>query len=193
VGAAIFLLLMTWKKGRRLLSNRMAEEAMPVEMFLDSLNPSITRVPGTAFFLSGTTEGVPHAMLHNLKHNKVVHERVVFLTVMTEEVPHVKDDERIEVQHLGRRFYRMVMRYGYMDETNIPEDLATYAPSNFEFNNMESSYFLGRETLIPSRRPGMPLWREGLFSWMSRSATSAMDFFKLPPDRVVEVGTQVEI
>ncbi len=193
VGAVIFLLLMTWKKGRKLLFNRMAEEAMPVEMFLESLNPSITRVPGTAIFLSGTTDGVPHAMLHNLKHNKVVHERVVFLTVVTEEAPHVSEDQRIEVQHLGRRFYRMVMRYGFMDATNVPEDLKDLTPSNFEFNNMETSYFLGRETLIPSRRPGMALWREGLFAWMSRSATSAMDFFKLPPDRVVEVGTQVEI
>ena len=193
VGAAIFLLLMTWKKGRKLLFNRMAEEAMPVEMFLESLNPSTTRVPGTAIFLSGTADGVPHAMLHNLKHNKVVHERVVFLTVVTEEVPHVSGEQRIEVQHLGRRFYRMVMRYGYMDATNVPVDLLELTPSNFEFNNMETSYFLGRETLIPSRRPGMALWREGLFAWMSRSATSAMDFFKLPPDRVVEVGTQVEI
>ena len=193
VGAAVFLLLMTWKKGRQLLFNRMAEEAMPVEAFLESLNPSITRVPGTAFFLSGTTDGVPHAMLHNLKHNKVVHERVVLLTVVIEEVPHVLSTKRIEVQHLGRRFYRMLMRYGYMDATNIPADLEAFAPSNFEFNNMEISYFLGRETLLPSRRPGMALWREGLFAWMSRSATSTMDFFKLPPDRVVEVGTQVEI
>ena len=193
VGAAIFLLLMTWKKGRKLLFNRMAEESMPVETFLESLNPSITRVPGTAIFLSGTTAGVPHAMLHNLKHNKVIHERVVFLTVVTEEIPHVLSAERIEVKHIGRRFYRMLMRYGYMDATNIPADLQALAPSNFEFNNMETSYFLGRETLIPSGRPGMALWREGLFAWMSRSATSAMDFFKLPPDRVVEVGTQVEI
>lgn len=193
VGAGIFLLLMTWKRGRELLFNRMAEEAMPVDRFLESLNPNITRVPGTAIFLSGTTDGVPHAMLHNLKHNKVVHERVILLTVVTEEVPHILGNQRIEVQHLGRRFYRMVMRYGYMDATNIPSDLKSFAPSNFEFNNMETSYFLGRETLIPSRRPGMALWREGLFAWMSRSATSAMDFFKLPPDRVVEVGTQVEI
>lgn len=192
-GAAIFLLLMTWKKGRKLLFNRMAEEAMPIEMFLESLSPSVTRVPGTAIFMSGTTDGVPHAMLHNLKHNKVIHERVVFLTVVTEEVPHVLGDERIEVQHLGRRFYRMQMRYGYMDETDVPADLGALAPSTFEFNDMDVSYFLGRETLIPSRRPGMALWREGLFAWMSRSATSAMDFFKLPPDRVVEVGTQVEI
>jgi KUP system potassium uptake protein len=193
IGGAILLLLMTWKKGRKLLFNRMAAEAMPMEMFLESLSPSVTRVPGTAIFMSGTTEGVPHAMLHNLKHNKVVHERVVFLTVVTEEVPHVLDEDRIEVHHLSRRFYRMQMRYGYMDETNVPADLEALAPSNFEINNMEISYFLGRETLIPSRRPGMALWREGLFAWMSRSATSAMDFFKLPADRVVEVGTQVEI
>ena len=189
----IFILLTTWKKGRRVLGDRMAQEAMPEDLFLKSLNPETTRVPGTAFFLSGSAEGVPHALLHNLKHNKIIHERVVFLTVITEEVPYVPDDRRIKVHHIGRRFYRMLMRYGYMDQTNIPNDLATLTPPTFEINEMETSYFLGRETLIPSRRPGMVLWREGLFAWMSRSATSAMDFFKLPPDRVVEVGTQIEI
>ena len=136
---------------------------------------------------------MPHALLHNLKHNRVVHERVVFLTVITEEVPHVPEGERLQVQHLGRRFYRFVLRYGYMDETDIPAALKGAASQNFEFNDMETSFFLGRETVMPSRRPGMALWREHLFAWMMRSATSAMDFFKLPPNRVVEMGTQVEI
>ncbi len=193
IGLAIVVLLTTWKKGRELLFARRAEEAMPVDVFLNSLNPNVTRVPGTAVFLSGATEGVPHALLHNLKHNRVVHERVVFLTVITEEVPHVSDSMRIEVQHLGRRFYRFILRYGYMDETDVPAALRGAAKLNFEFNDMETSFFLGRETIMPSRRPGMALWREHLFAWMMRSATSAMDFFKLPPNRVVEMGTQVEI
>ncbi len=192
-GIAVFVLLTTWKKGRQILFRRMAQEAMPVETFLNSLNPNVTRVAGTAVFLSGTTEGVPHALLHNLKHNRVVHERVVFLTVVTDEVPHVPERERLEIQHLGRRFYRFVIRYGFLDDTNIPVALKGAARHNFEFNDMETSFFLGRETLIPSRRPGMALWREGLFAWMSRSATSAMAFFHLPPNRVVEMGTQVEI
>lgn len=192
-GAAVFVLLTTWKKGRQILFRRMAQEAMPVDTFLSSLNPNITRVAGTAVFLSGTTDGVPHALLHNLKHNRVVHERVVFLTVVIDEVPHVPEGERLEIQHLGRRFYRFVIRYGFLDETNIPVALKFAAKQNFEFNDMETSFFLGRETLIPSRRPGMALWRESLFAWMSRSATSAMAFFHLPPNRVVEMGTQVEI
>lgn len=192
-GAAVFVLLTTWKKGRQILFRRMAQEAMPVDTFLSSLNPNVTRVAGTAVFLSGTTDGVPHALLHNLKHNRVVHERVVFLTVVIDEVPHVPEGERLEIQHLGRRFYRFVIRYGFLDETNIPVALKFAAKQNFEFNDMETSFFLGRETLIPSRRPGMALWRESLFAWMSRSATSAMAFFHLPPNRVVEMGTQVEI
>ncbi len=193
IGAGIVVFLTTWKKGRELLFARRQEEAMPVDVFLGSLNPSVTRVPGTSVFLSGTTEGIPHALLHNLKHNRVVHERVVFLTVITEEVPHVADAQRLEVQHLGRRFYRFILRYGYMDETDVPLALKAAARLNFEFNDMETSFFLGRETVMPSRRPGMALWREHLFAWMMRSATSAMDFFKLPPNRVVEMGTQVEI
>lgn len=192
-GLLVFVLLTTWKKGRQILFRRMAMEAMPVDVFLSSLNPNVTRVSGTAVFLSGTTDGVPHALLHNLKHNKVVHERVVFLTVVIDEVPHVPEPERLEIQHLGRRFYRFVIRYGFLDETNIPSALKWATAQNFEFNDMETSFFLGRETLIPSRRPGMALWRESLFAWMSRSATSAMAFFHLPPNRVVEMGTQVEI
>jgi len=193
VGVAGFVLLTTWKKGRALLFARMSQEAMPVDLFLNSLSANVTRVPGTAVFLSATTHGVPHALLHNLKHNKVVHERVVFLTVVTEEVAHVPDSRRLEVQHMGRRFYRFILRYGYLDKTNIPAALACATKHNFEFNDMETSFFLGRETLIPSHRPGMALWRESLFAWMSRSATSALHFFHLPPNRVVEMGTQVEI
>ena len=193
VGALVLTFLTTWKKGRELLSARQSEDAMPVEVFLKSLNPNITRVAGTSVFLSGTAEGVPHALLHNLKHNRVIHERVVFLTVITEEVPHIDDIERLEIQHLGRRFYRFVLRYGYLDETDIPAALKAATRQNFEFNDMETSFFLGRETIMPSARPGMALWREHLFAWMTRSATSAMNFFKLPPNRVVEMGTQIEI
>ena len=193
VGTAAFVLLTTWKRGRELLMARRSEEAMPEDAFLKSLNPNVTRVPGTSVFLSGTRSGVPHALRHNLKHNRVVHERVVFLTVVIDEVPHVGEAKRLEIQHLGRRFYRFIVRYGYLDDTDLPAALRSAARFNFEFNNMETSFFLGRDTIIPSQRPGMALWRERLFAWMTRSATSAMDFFKLPPNRVVELGTQVEI
>ncbi len=193
IAVAGFTLLTTWKKGRQLLFARLSEDAMPVDLFLESLNAKVTRVPGTAVFLAGTTTGVPHALLHNLKHNRVIHERVIFLTVITHEVSHVDESARLEVQHLGRRFYRIKVNYGYLDPTDIPGALKGATRFGIEFNDMETSFFLGRETLIPSRRPGMALWRESLFAWMSRSATSALDFFKLPPNRVVEMGTQVEI
>ncbi len=194
VGVFVFTMLMTWKKGRVLLMRCMADETMPVDMFLNSLSAKVTRVPGTAVFLTGNAKGIPHALLHNLKHNKVIHERVVFLTVMVEDVPHVAAAERLELQHLGRRFYRVLLRYGYMDDTDVPAALKGAASLGLEPQDMETSYFLGRETLIPSvSRPGMALWRERLFAWMTRNATSAMDYFKLPPNRVVELGTQVEI
>jgi len=193
IGVAAFIFLVTWKKGRALLAARLHEEAMPVEMFLNSLGKSVTRVAGTAIFMTGGADGVPHALLHNMKHNKVLHERVIFLTVVTDGIPHVDASARIMLQHLGRRFYRVILRFGYLDDTDVPAALKLAQPLGLELNEMDTSYFLGRETLISSARPGMAVWREGLFAWMSRSATSAMVFFKLPVNRVVELGTQVEI
>ena len=193
IGVAAFIFLVTWKKGRALLAARLHEEAMPVETFLNSLGKSVTRVAGTAIFMTGGADGVPHALLHNMKHNKVLHERVIFLTVVTDGIPHVDASARIMLQHLGRRFYRVILRFGYLDDTDVPAALKLAQPLGLELNEMDTSYFLGRETLISSARPGMAVWREGLFSWMSRSATSAMVFFKLPVNRVVELGTQVEI
>ena len=193
IGVAAFIFLVTWKKGRALLAARLHEEAMPVETFLNSLDKSVTRVAGTAIFMTGGADGVPHALLHNMKHNKVLHERVIFLTVVTDGIPHVDASARIMLQHLGRRFYRVILRFGYLDDTDVPAALKLAQPLGLELNEMDTSYFLGRETLISSARPGMAVWREGLFAWMSRSATSAMVFFKLPVNRVVELGTQVEI
>ena len=193
IGVVAFIFLVTWKKGRALLAARLHEEAMPVETFLNSLGKSVTRVAGTAIFMTGGADGVPHALLHNMKHNKVLHERVIFLTVVTDGIPHVDASARIMLQHLGRRFYRVILRFGYLDDTDVPAALKLAQPLGLELNEMDTSYFLGRETLISSARPGMAVWREGLFAWMSRSATSAMVFFKLPVNRVVELGTQVEI
>ena len=193
IGVAAFIFLVTWKKGRALLAARLHEGAMPVETFLNSLGKSVTRVAGTAIFMTGGADGVPHALLHNMKHNKVLHERVIFLTVVTDGIPHVDASARIMLQHLGRRFYRVILRFGYLDDTDVPAALKLAQPLGLELNEMDTSYFLGRETLISSARPGMAVWREGLFAWMSRSATSAMVFFKLPVNRVVELGTQVEI
>ncbi|MGE5540620.1 MAG: potassium transporter Kup [Gemmatimonas sp.] len=192
MGLVIFVLLTTWKRGRALLSQRLQGDLMPVETFVSSLTPKIQRVPGTAVFMTGTREGIPHALLHNLKHNKVLHERVVLLTVLVEDVPHVPESQRIEVRPLAGRLYRVVVHYGFMETPNVPAALMLGEKAGLAFDLMDTSFFLSRETLIPSALPGMALWREMLFSWMSRSAATAMNFFRLPPNRVVELGTQVE-
>ncbi|MDX5151306.1 MAG: KUP/HAK/KT family potassium transporter, partial [Acidiferrobacterales bacterium] len=152
-----------------------------------------TRVPGTAVFLTNRTASTPHALLHNLMHNKVLHQRIVVLTVITEEIPNIPDEERVVVQDLGENAWRIMVHYGFKDEPDIPHALELCAAKGLEFNMMETSFFLNRETLRPTRFPGMAIWREHLFAWMSRSAQSPMEFFKIPPNRVIELGTQVEI
>jgi KUP system potassium uptake protein len=136
---------------------------------------------------------VPHALLHNLKHNKVLHERVMLLTVRIEDVPYVEECARFDMHNLGNGFYRLIIRYGFMQETDVPAALARVESCGPQFRMMDTSFFLARQTLIASARPGMAVWRERLFSWMLRNAESAMEFFKLPPNRVVELGSQVEI
>ena len=194
VGVGVFSLLATWKRGRLLLADRLKEIAIAIEPFLDSVgrHPPV-RVPGTAAFLTTSFEGVPHALMHNLKHNKVLHERVVLLTVVFQDIPHIDTSERIEIWPLGNNFYKVFVIYGFKDETNIPEALELCAPLGLEFNMMETSFFLSRETLIPTRRPGMALWREKLFVSMSRNAGSVTSYFQIPTNRVVELGTQVEL
>jgi KUP system potassium uptake protein len=195
VALVVYVILTTWKKGRTLLMERLREEAMPVDDFLASLSDRVPRVPGTAIFLTGTREGVPLALLHNLKHNKIIHERVVICTVIMEEVPFVPVESRIEFIPLAPNFHRLVLRYGFMRDPNIPKALAQARTDElgFFYEPMSISYFLSRETLVPSSKPSMPLWQEQLFSAMARSATSAMDFFHLPVNRVVELGSQIEI
>jgi KUP system potassium uptake protein len=139
-------------------------------------------------------EGTPPALLHNLKHNKVVHERVVFLSVETEDVPHIRRGDRAEVHRLGDGIYQVLLRYGFMEDVDVPKALASIRREDLEFRPMETSYFLGRETLIAARRQkGMAVWREKLFALMSRNSRSASSFFRLPPNRVVELGAQIEI
>jgi KUP system potassium uptake protein len=192
IGLVAFILLTTWKTGRKILLARLVNDEMPVETFIGAFE-TVPRVPGTAVFLTGSAEGTPHALLHNLKHNKVLHQRNVLLTVCTEEVPYVPNKDRIELTDFGDGFYRVLLRYGFMQDTDIPKALALCERHGLSFEMMETSFFLNRETLIPSKKPGMAPWREHLFAWMTRNATSAMVFFRLPPNRVVELGTQVEI
>lgn len=197
VGIVIFTLLTTWARGRRLMVERMREGAMPIKIFIQSAATSATRVPGTAVFMTSTPDGVPHALLHNLKHNKVLHERVILLTVKIADVPYVADEKRVKLDDLGQGFHRMLMFYGFMQEADVPAALkeagACGTACGGTFNMMDTSFFLSRQTLLPSDRPGMHIWREKLFAWMLRNAESAMEFFRLPTNRVVELGSQVEI
>ena len=194
VAGLIFACMTTWKTGRGILAKRLHATTLPFDFFLGDveMNPP-PRVPGTAVFMYGNSEGTPPALLHNLVHNKVLHERVVLLTVETDEVPTVRDDERLEVQELGHGFYRVLLRYGFTEDPDIPSALERAAEKGLVFKAMETSFFLGRETLIPSRNPGMAMWREHLFSVMSRNARPATSFFGLPPNRVVELGAQIEL
>src|ERR1043165_8907761 len=193
VGLFAFTLLTTWAKGRQLMIRRMNEAAMPASIFIKSAASSATRVPGTAVFMTTASDGVPHALLHNLKHNKVLHERVLLLTVKIEDVPYVEEEKTFHLQELGQGFYRLILRYGFMQETNVPAALGRLDNCGPQIRMMETSFFLARQTLIASPKPGMWIWREKLYTWMLRNAESAMEFFNLPPNRVVELGSQVEI
>jgi KUP system potassium uptake protein len=193
VGAVAFTLLTTWAKGRKLMIDRMNEAALPMEVFIKSASASAARVPGTAVFMTTSMSGVPHALLHNLKHNKVLHERVMLLTVRIEDIPFVRVDKRFETKDYGSGFFRVIIRYGFMDEINVPSALTDVKGIGTQCKMMDTSFFLARQTLLPSAKPGMAVWRERLFAWMLRNAESAMEFFKLPTNRVIELGSQVEI
>ena len=194
VGAVIFMGMTTWKTGRRILADRLQERTLPVDLFIrDVAAKPPHRVPGTAVFMFGGRDGTPPALLHSLKHYRVLHEKVVFLAVETAEAPHVADDERIAVEALGEDVYRVVLSYGFMEEPNVPEGLAKVAVEGLDLSPGKTTYFLGRETLIPSKRKGMAAWREQLFAVMARNARPATSFFGLPPNRVVELGAQIEL
>ena len=193
IGLIIFTFLTTWSRGRKLMMERMREAAMPVKVFISSAANSATRVPGTAVFMTSTPDGVPHALLHNLKHNKIIHERVILLTVQIPGVPYVDQDKRCKMEDLGQGFHRLILKFGFMEEPDVPAALAGITTCGPPIKMMDTSFFLARQTLLPSSRPGMAIWREKLFSWMLRNAESAMEFFRLPTNRVVELGSQVEI
>jgi len=191
-GMGVFVLMTTWKRGRQLLSDRLKGERLELSMFIDSLSTSMpTRVYGTSVFLNADPKGVPHALLHNLMHNKVLHERVVLVSVMFYDVPFVPDIDRVEVKQLKENFWSVIVQYGFKDEPDIPAAMLLCAEAGLEFSALETSYFIGRETLIPRLNSDMAFWREKLFVAMFRNAGSATAFFKIPSNRVVELGTQV--
>jgi KUP system potassium uptake protein len=192
IGLTVFTLLTTWQRGRLLLTRQLEQGTIPMEVLLKSLD-GITRVPGTAIFMTTEPDVAPAALLHNLKHNKVIHERMIILTVYVEDYAHVPENQRAEVHHFSDDFYRVELTFGYLDDLDVPLALNLCKPFGLEFDLMETSYFMSRETLIPSSQPGMALWREALFAWMVKNAATAMSVFNLPPNRVVELGQQIEI
>lgn len=194
VGVIGFTVMATWKTGRKRLRQRLLNSLLPLEDFLKDVTESKPlRVNGTAVFLAGNPDGTPAALTHNFKHNKILHKRVVLLTILIEEIPFVEAENRVSVSELGEGFYRVIGRYGFMEEPDAPEILKLCKPHGLNFREMETTFFLSRETIIPSDRRGLARWRKRLFALLARNAQPANAYFRLPPNRVVELGLQVEI
>lgn len=194
LGSLIITLLLTWHRGRELVFGNLKRHFLPLNEFLQSLFVSPpTRVAGTAVFFRVEGDGVPHAMLHNLLHNKVLHERIVFLTVVNRDIPAVPDEERVKVESLGHACYQVSVQYGFKDERDIPLALAHCNRLGLEIEMMETSFFIARQTVIPTIGHGMAVWRESLFAAMSRNSRDAADYYRVPPNRVIELGAQIEI
>ncbi|HRC72748.1 MAG TPA: potassium transporter Kup [Candidatus Competibacter sp.] len=194
IALASFTTLTTWRRGRQLLFKEMGNLTMPLDQFIRSLEDrSLQQISGTAVYLTSRPEGAPSALLHNIKHNEVLHARSIFVTVLTAEVPTVTDSERIEITDLGQSFYRVFVRYGFMEQPDIPKALELCAEKGLVFDLEKTSFFLSREVVVPKLAPPMMLWRELYFISMLRNAQSATDFFRIPTNRVVELGTLVEI
>jgi KUP system potassium uptake protein len=194
LGALLFGLMSTWNRGRTLLFARFRQDSLPLRSFLARLPQSRTiRVPGIAVFMTGQADYVPGALLHNLKHNKVLHERVLFVTVLTEDIPEVSAERRREVSELAPGIHRVILRYGFHESPNIPRELESLREAGVEFEQMQASYFLGRETVVAAVVPKMSRWRQWVFTLMSRNAVPATEFFRIPSDRVVELGVRVAI
>jgi KUP system potassium uptake protein len=194
LGAAIFTMMMTWRLGRARLLAGIGASSAPLASFLKSLfREPMQRVPGTAVFLTATPDATPHALLHSLKHYKVLHAQNVFLTVEFRDVPSVAEDQRVACEDLGRRCWRVRVHYGFMDQPDVGRALALCGPSGLQVEPMEVSYFLSREKIVPGAGHGMARWRERMFAAMARNAGSITDFFNIPASRVVELGTRVQI
>ncbi|MEJ2189173.1 MAG: KUP/HAK/KT family potassium transporter, partial [Acidobacteriota bacterium] len=194
VAAVAFIAMETWKRGREILAARLREDLLGVDDLVRDLteNPP-ARVPGTAVFMTGTTHGVPHALLHNLKHNHVLHDQIILLTVETEDRPKVSAADRLEIRDRGAGIFRIVVHVGFMEEPTIREVARFLEPEGITLELMRTSFFLGRENLVSTDRPGMARWRKSLFAFMSRNAVTATSYFGLPVNRVVEFGIQVEM
>jgi KUP system potassium uptake protein len=194
LASLVAIAMSTWRWGRQSLLERRSRNALTLEEFVATLKPGRPiRVPGTAIFMTGNAGIIPGALLHNLKHNKVLHERIVMMTVRTLDIPRVPEEERLQIRHLEGNFHAITVQYGFLDQPNIPRALAQCRLQQFHFNLMETSFFVGREKIIPARRGGLARWRKRLFVLMSNNMLDATEFFRIPPNRVVELGGQVEL
>lgn len=196
IASMVLIVMLTWRRGREVLFNRLRSSSVPLNVLLPSLFISPPhRVPGTAVFLTATPEATPHALLHNLNHNKVLHERVIFLTVDVTNSPWVDMKDACEIEDMGNNCYRVIIHFGFMNQPDITQALKACEPQGLSFNMMETSFFLSREKIVPvaTIESGMPMWREHLFAAMARNAGTAVDHFNIPTNRVIELGTQVEI
>lgn len=193
IGLIAFTMLTTWARGRTLIRAALAEGALPIAVFIKSIGTSIHRIPGTAVYLTAAPTGVPAALLHNLKHNQVLHQQVLLTTVAIEDVPIVAVEQRGEVEQLGFGISRVILRYGFTEDPDVPAALESIKSKIGVLPPHKTSYFISRQTVIPAKSSNMPLWRERLFAWMIRNSATAMEFFNLPANRVVELGSQVRI
>jgi KUP system potassium uptake protein len=194
IGGLLFTLMTTWKTGRQIVAARLTARAVPLETFLTTVETTRpARVPGTSVFMTAQPTGTPAALVHNLRYNKVLHEHVITLMVTTEPVPHVAKSDQVTVRPMGHGVFHVVVRYGFMEDPNVPEALVRACEHGLQLDEGDVTYFLGRETLIVTKAPGMVTWRERLFVLMARNAVRATTFFRLPPERVVELGVQVEL
>ena len=194
IGGIAFMLLMTWKQGRELTFAKLQQDTLPLDLFVQSIGEQANWVEGEAVFLTGTPTVVPHAMLHNMKHNKVLHQKNIILTVKIQDVPYVEESNRFHVETMNQHFYRLELYYGFKDEMNIPQALeAVYQAIDLEYNLMQISFFVSRERIISTVGDGMSPWREKLFISMQRNTSPVSDFYQIPPNRVVELGSQIEI
>jgi KUP system potassium uptake protein len=192
VAGLVFALMSTWKRGRSLLRGQLRIAPVKIQDFLAQIDPEeIFEVPGTAVFMNSNPYGTPSALQHNLKHNRVMHKRNIILTVLTEEYPFVPLDERVSIDRLGRKVFGVKLRYGFMEKPDVPRDLSPVKLDEWAFRMEETTFFLGRENIVPASGLHLVRWREKLFIFMSRNPRSASSFFNLPPNRVVELGVQV--
>ncbi len=194
VAAFLYILMSSWMRGRAVLFSQRGKDALPLDTFLKSIRPGHPeRVPGTAIFMTGNIDQVPAAMLHNLKHNKVLHERVVLMTVHTEDIPRVTEEQRVAIRHFDHNFHTVSLHYGFMEEPNIPRALAQCRVLQFRFNLMETSFFVGREKIVKAKRSPISRWRQEIFILLSGTMVSVTDFFRIPSNRVIELGGQIEV